>query len=89
MYDIYMKLNSEYILKNALDSDILVNKNDSNFIIKLNNTSKDIIDFVNDGKNRDEIVELLIHKYSIDKETIKKDVDDFIKTMLEKNIFIY
>ena len=84
-----MKVNSDYVLKHALDSDILVNiKNNGNFIIKLNETSKDIFNYVKSGKNKEEIIELLLKDYSTDKKTLIKDVDAFINEMLEKKIFI-
>lgn len=84
-----MRINSDYVLKHALDSDILVNiKNNGNFIIKLNDTSKDIFNYVKDGKNKEEIIELLLKDYDVNKETLIKDTESFIKEMIEKKIFI-
>lgn len=84
-----MKINSDFVLKHALDSDILINvKNNGNYIIKLNETSKDIFNYVKNGKDKKEIIELLTKNYDINKETIAKDVDDFINEMIEKKIFI-
>lgn len=83
-----MKVNENYILKEALDSNILININNSNLIIKLNDTSSDIFNFVKSGKSKEEIIDLLLSKYNIDKDSLIKDVDSFINEMLEKKIFI-
>ena len=84
-----MKINNDYVLKHALDSDILVNiKNNGNFIIKLNSTSKDIFNYIKDGKAKEEIIDLLSKDYDISKDTLINDVDSFINEMIEKKIFI-
>lgn len=84
-----MKINNNYELKFVLDSYILINNlENSNSIIKLNETSKDIFELVANNKNIDEIVSILLDKYDTDKETLIKDVNDFINDMLIKGIFI-
>lgn len=84
-----MKLNKNYIVKNVLDSDILVDiKSNFNGVIKLNKTSKDIIELTEKGYNRQQIIDELFNKYDVDKESLIKDVDSFINKMLEKGIFI-
>lgn len=84
-----MKINSNYVIKNVLDSYILVDiKSNFDGVIKLNKTSKDICELINEGLNRKEIINKLFDKYNIDLNTLEKDVNEFIDEMLNKGIFI-
>ena len=82
-----MKLNSNYLIKNVLDSDILIDlKSNFNGVIKLNKTSKDIINLVIKGYDRQRIIDELTNKYNVDKETLTNDVNSFINEMINKGI---
>lgn len=82
-----MKLNSNYLIKNVLDSDILIDlKSNFNGVIKLNKTSKDIINLVIKGYERQQIIDELTNKYNVDKETLTNDVNSFINEMINKGI---
>lgn len=84
-----MKINSNYVIKNVLDSYILVDiKSNFDGVIKLNKTSKDICELINEGLNRKEIINKLFDKYNIDLNTLEKNVNEFIDEMLNKGIFI-
>ena len=84
-----MKINSNYVIKDVLDSYILVDiKSNFDGVIKLNKTSKDICELVNEGFNRKEIINKLFDKYNIDIKILEKDVNEFIDEMLNKGIFI-
>ena len=84
-----MKLNDNLVIKNVLDSDLLIDiKSNFDGVIKLNKTSKDIFELVNDGLNREEIIEKLFNKYDINKDELSKDINEFIDEMLKKGIFI-
>lgn len=84
-----MKVNKNYVLKHLLDADLLININDEiSGVIKLNKTSKDIYSYINDGLNKEEVIEKLSNEYDIDLETLKKDVDEFINEMIQRGIFI-
>lgn len=84
-----MKLNRNYVIKNVLDSDLLIDiKSNFDGVIKLNKSSKDICELVNDGLSREEIIDKLFEKYDIDKDELSKDINGFINDMLEKGIFI-
>lgn len=84
-----MKLNSKYVVKNVLDSDILIDIGSIvNSVIKLNKTSKDVVELVIKGLNREAIVDSLYEKYNVDMKTLNNDINSFIDEMLNKGIFI-
>lgn len=84
-----MKINNNYVIKKVLDSDVLININsNTDDIIKLNKTSKDICDCVSKNMNIEEIVDYLLDKYDVEKDILKNDVDYFMKEMIHKGIFI-
>ena len=84
-----MKLNNNYTIKHILDSDILINiKDDFNGVIKLNKTSKDIIDGINNNLSVDEIINNLKDKYDVDSNELDKDVHKFIDELISKGILI-
>lgn len=84
-----MKLNSNYVIKNVLDSYILVDiKSNFDGVIKLNKTSKDICELVNEGLDKESIIDRLYEKYEINKDELNKDINNFINEMIEKGIFI-
>lgn len=84
-----MIISDKFVLKHVLDSDILVDiKSNFNGVIKLNKTSKEIYEYVQDGKSIEEIIDILSNKYNIDKTIVTKDVNEFVEEMLKKGIFI-
>lgn len=84
-----MKLKSNYVIKQVLDSNLLIDIN-SNFdgVIKLNKTSKIICECIQKNMKVSEIVDELSKKYNVDKKVLEKDVNEFINKMLSKGIFI-
>lgn len=80
-----MKINKNYSIKYILDSNILIDIK-SNYVVKLNKTSKDICDLINEGLDRKQIIDKLVYKYDVEEETITKDVNEFIDMMIEKGI---
>ena len=84
-----MKLKSDYVIKNVLDSYLLIDiKSNFDGVIKLNKTSKDICELVSKGFNRQEIVNALFNKYETNKDELSRDINEFIDDMLKKGIFI-
>lgn len=84
-----MKINNNYVIKKVLDSDVIINiKSNTDDIIKLNKTSKDICDCVLNNMKIEEIVNYLLDKYDVDIDVAKKDVDNFVNEMIHKGIFI-
>lgn len=82
-----MKINKNYVIKDVLDTYVLINNSvNSNQIMKLNEISKDIFEFIKEGKSKEEIIELLFNKYDAPKEQIKKDTEEFINDLISKGI---
>jgi Coenzyme PQQ synthesis protein D (PqqD) len=53
-----------------------------------NTTASSIIQWMKEGKSTNEIYKLLLTNYEIDKSTIERDLDDFMKTLKEHNLLI-
>ena len=84
-----MKTNDKFVLKHVLDADILVDiESNFNGVYKLNETSKKIYEYINDGKNINEIIDNLSKEYGVDKTIISRDVSEFVEEMIKKGIFI-
>lgn len=84
-----MKTNDKFVLKHVLDADILVDiESNFNGVYKLNETSKKIYEYINDGKNINEIIDNLSKEYGVDKTIISRDVGEFVEEMIKKGIFI-
>lgn len=74
------KIDNEYYLIDVGAKPVL------NGIIKLNNTSKEIIELLQKGKNINEIVKTLSNKYNISDKTIRKDVTNIINQLTKVNL---
>ena len=84
-----MKINNKYELKKVLDNYVLIdNSKNSNYIMKINEVSKRIFECINEKKNKEEIVEILLNEDDVNKEQLLKDIDDFINESISKGIII-
>ena len=84
-----MKINDKYELKMVLDNYVLIdNSKNSNHIIKINEVSKRIFECIKEGKNKGEIIDILLNEYEVSKEQLLKDIDDFINDSISKGIII-
>lgn len=84
-----MKINDKYELKKVLDNYVLIdNSKNSNRIIKINEVSKRIFECIKEGKNKDEIIDILLNEYDVSKEQLSKDIDDFISDSISKGIIV-
>lgn len=82
-----MKLNKNYAISNVMDNTILINIKDVNSsIIKLNETSKCIIEGIIDGLSKEEIINNMLNNYEIDKDALNKDFDNLIERLKRDNI---
>ena len=82
-------MNDKYELKMVLDNYVLIdNSKNSNHIIKINEVSKRIFECIKEGKNKDEIIDILLNEYEVSKEQLLKDIDDFINDSISKGIII-
>lgn len=84
-----MKLNKNFIIKHVLDSDIIIDlKSNFDGVIKLNKTSKRIIEYIEQGLDRNEIINKLLDIYEVDKESLINDTNLFIDDLLDKGIIV-
>lgn len=82
-----MKLNKNYTISNVMDNTILINIKDVNSsIIKLNETSKYIVEGIINGLNKEEIIKNMLCEFDIDKESLNKDFDSLIERLKKDNI---
>lgn len=52
----------------------------------LNNTGKEVLLLIKEGKNTSQITDLLIAKYDADKMTIERYLDDFMNDLSANNL---
>lgn len=84
-----MRLNKNFIIKHVLDSDIIIDlKSNFDGVIKLNKTSKKIIEYIEEGLDRNEIINKLLDIYEVDKESLINDTNLFIDDLLDKGIIV-
>ena len=86
-----MKIKNGIVIRQIEDKCILVDTGKVqpkfNGMIKLNETSKDIIDLLtNDDLSIDELINKLLEMYDVDKETLITEVDNIITQLKETNI---
>jgi hypothetical protein len=53
-------------------------------MLKLNSTAADVWLGIDRGLSKSEICDFLMEKYEIDRETLEKDVDNSIKSLIEQ-----
>ena len=86
-----MKIKTNYILRTVADHYIVVpiGQEAVNFngIITLNKSGKLLFEKLMDGAEKRELAHLLLCTYKVSEAEALKDVDDFIKTLEDKNIF--
>jgi hypothetical protein len=52
----------------------------------LNNTGKDVLFLIKEGKNINQIKDLMIEKYDVDKITLERYLDDFVNDLSVNNL---
>ena len=81
-----MKIKDNYQIVNIMNSDVLLDTTNVNGgIIKLNETSKIIVEGLINNKSKEDIINLLFDNYDIDKETLSKDFDKLIESLKKAN----
>ncbi|WP_434798785.1 PqqD family protein [Terrisporobacter vanillatitrophus] len=85
-----MKIKKEFCMRNICGENTLVpiGETASSFkgIIKVNNIGSFIWNSLESAKNEDEIVSMVMDKYSLDLREARSDVDGFIKYLKNVNI---
>lgn len=57
-------------------------------VFKLNEISFEIINALDNKKNKDEIVKQLCEKYSVPKEEVQEDVNEFCENLTKMGIYL-
>ena len=71
-----------------VDDSILVITPWDNAIHTVENIGKYIFENLIDGKNKESILDNIVNNYDVEKEIAKKDLDEFVSSLIEKEIFI-
>lgn len=87
-----MRYNSNYVLKKLAGETILVYQSEEqvNFskIITVNELGEIIILGLQIGKEKEEILNLILSTYEVDAEVASKDYDEFVAKLLEIGVVI-
>ena len=78
-----MKLKDNYITQDIDGTQVMVatGRTDFNGIVRSNKTAGEIIDLLKQDRSMDDIIEEMLKKYEVDRETITKDVNKVIDTL--------
>tara|TARA_Y100000816_G_C26068590_1_gene561777 strand:+ start:1247 stop:1504 length:258 start_codon:yes stop_codon:yes gene_type:complete len=79
------KLQDDIIIESIDDKFILLNLNTGKFL-EMNQTGYRIFKSIEMQLSYDEIVKKFLKVYSVDTETAKQDIDNFIQQLKEKSI---
>jgi len=87
-----MKLKDGLLINKIDDEYVLVDigkvEPTFNGMIKLNETSKEIVDLLKVDTSEDKIVDALISKYQTPRKTIQKDVKEIINELKKVNLIV-
>ena len=85
-----MRLNENYILKNIAGSPVVVPVGDAvnkiNGMITLNGPAEDIWKALEDGKDYDDILALLISEYDAPEDILRNDLTAFLEKLKKYSI---
>ena len=85
-----MKLKQKFVLREIADDFILIpiQEADDNFcgIITLNETSAFIWKQIEERRDKEQILELLMQEYNVDKETAIEDIEVFLNKLIKLGI---
>ena len=87
-----MKIKSGYILKQVANQTIVVPTGTEamnfNGIINLNDSGKLLFQSLQQECETDDLVQILMTHYEVDRDTAKKDVLSFVKVLQEKHLLV-
>lgn len=82
-----MKFNDNYIIKEVLGNYILIDlSGQMKDVIKLNETSKTIISYLQQNLTREEIIDKMLSEYEVDKEAFVNDLDELLNKLKNLNV---
>ncbi|MBR3494223.1 MAG: PqqD family protein [Clostridia bacterium] len=83
-----MKIKPGYMLRKVVDIHVIIGIGDENYapnqIMSLNETGAFLWRILEDGAERDQLVERLVSEYDVDTHTAEADVDAFLSSLREK-----
>ncbi|MCQ2479302.1 MAG: PqqD family protein [Clostridia bacterium] len=87
-----MKIKGKYIVRKVAGETIVVPAcgavDDSNILIMLNETGVELWNLLYEGCSEDEVVEHFCHEYDVEKETVLKDLGEFIDYITSEGVVI-
>ena len=82
-----MRIKDTYKIMNVVNNYVLINTSNVNSsIIKLNETSKEIVELLIKGESKDSIIKYILGNYNTDIDTINKDYDSLIESLKKANV---
>lgn len=82
-----MKISSNFVIKEVLGNHILIDlSGELKDVIKLNETSKYIIECFQQGLNKEEVINKMSEEYKVEKEALSNDIDELIEKLRKLNI---
>ena len=86
-----MKIKEDFILRKVADSYVVVPVNDMtvdfNGIINLNETGAFLFEILQEGADRQELLDKLLSEYEVPSEKAEDDIDVFIQKLKDADIF--
>ena len=86
-----MKIPEGFIIREVADNHSAVATGDAskkfNCMITVNGSGKILFEALQKGAERDELVDVLLNTYEVEKEIAERDVDKFIAKLAEAGLF--
>lgn len=76
-----MKLKPNFIVRKIASDTVLMDVNDTDRLLRLNETAADILSFLTEGLSEEKVAEKLTELYEIDADTAKKDVARIVENL--------
>ncbi|MED9969241.1 MAG: PqqD family protein [Ruminococcus sp.] len=85
-----MKIKDNFILRKVADSYVVVPVGkqtlDFNGIINLNETGAFLFGLLQNGADRDELVEKMLEEYEVDRQRAEADIDKFLERVKDADV---
>lgn len=87
-----MKIKGKYVVRTVAGETIVVPAggavNDSNILIMLNESGVELWNLLYEGCTEKEVVEHFCGEYEVEKETVLKDLSEFIEYITQKGVAV-
>jgi len=85
-----MKIKEDYVLRSVSGQHVVVPTGEEainfNGIISLNETGKFLFERLQEGREKETLIQEFQEAYDIDENTAKEDIDDFLRVIRENNL---